>query len=79
FRLEHLQPTSDTEKYLVYIGNGNSTILRAQYNDPADVSAPPQVWMVEDTGNVNRLHSWSLVDVAAKTTTYLENYNPPNY
>lgn len=79
FRLEHLQPTSDTEKYLVYVGTGTSTILRSQFNDPSDVGATPQVWMVENTVNANRLHSWSLVDVAAKTTTYLENYNPPNY
>lgn len=80
FRLEHLQPTSDTEKYLVYIGNNSSPMIRSVFNDPADVGNPRQIWMIENTvGNANRLHSWMLVDVAAKTTTYLENYNPPNY
>lgn len=79
FRLEHLQPTSDVEKYLVYIGNNSSSMTRSAFNDPADVGAPQQVWMIENTANVDRLHSWSLVNVAAKTTTYLENYNPPNY
>lgn len=80
FRLEHLQETSDTGKYLVYVGTGNSTLLRSVFNDPADVGNPLQIWMIENAaGNASRLHSWSLVDVVAKTTTYLENYNPPNY
>lgn len=79
FRLEHLQPTSDTVKYLVYIGNNSSSMTRSAFNDPADVGNPQQIWMIENTANLNRLHSWSLVNVTAKTTTYLENYNPPNY
>ncbi|MBF0407826.1 MAG: carboxypeptidase regulatory-like domain-containing protein [Candidatus Riflebacteria bacterium] len=79
FRLEHLKPTSDDEKYLVYIGNANSAMTTTTFSDPADIGAPVKTWTVENIANVNRVHSWSLVTVSANTTTYLENYNLPNF
>ncbi|MBF0501920.1 MAG: carboxypeptidase regulatory-like domain-containing protein [Candidatus Riflebacteria bacterium] len=84
FRLEHLHPTSDVYKYLIYVGNANSTLTTAGMTDPADVGTGGSgfgkaVWLMEDTNNVSRIYSWSMVDVTVAITTYLSNYNNPDY
>ncbi|MBP7635499.1 carboxypeptidase regulatory-like domain-containing protein [Candidatus Ozemobacteraceae bacterium] len=75
FRIEHLLPTTDDEKYLVFVGIGSSFVTTQNGTLAADFSNPKQVWIVENPNNVNRRHSWSLVDVKENTTTYLQNFN----
>ncbi|RCK80077.1 MAG: Cna B domain protein [Candidatus Ozemobacter sibiricus] len=81
FRLEHLQPTTSTMKYLVWIGTAASpspTMTSAAYTEAADQSNPKVVWYQENVADPNRVHSWSLVDVYPDTTTFLQNFNLPN-
>lgn len=63
FKLTHLEPTTDSVKYLVYAGLGNSfSIITASGT--------------EDISNPNRVDSWAQVNVTQNTSTYLVNYDP---
>ncbi len=80
FRLEHLQPTTSTTKYLVFIGTtSNAIISTIAVQDAADTNVPPATWYQENLASAQRKHSWALVDVTANTTTFLQNFNLPNY
>lgn len=81
FRLEHLYPSSDDLRYFVYVGNGSSYLPTYNFIDPADQGVTKQVWLTPDLdfSNPNLIHAWNDVPVTAQTTTYLENYNLPNY
>ncbi|HNX78050.1 MAG TPA: carboxypeptidase regulatory-like domain-containing protein [Candidatus Rifleibacterium sp.] len=69
FKITHLDPGY----YLVYIGENNSkpVFKTVTYLYPADIS-----WTIEDhVLNVDRIHSWSVVNVSAGITTYLTTYD----
>ncbi|MDN5278186.1 MAG: hypothetical protein PWR01_2151 [Clostridiales bacterium] len=65
FKLTHLEPTSDSVKYLVYVGKGISGIWLTSVFE-------------EDLTNPDRIESWGLVEVLPDTSTYLVNYEPTN-
>ncbi len=91
FRITHLIPTLELTgdvwgpnhlytrfQYVVYIGTNPSEIRTTVFNDPADVGATKQLWWIEDTSNPDRFHSWNC-EVRENTTTYLSNFDQPNF
>jgi hypothetical protein len=81
FRFENLSPTDATNKYLVYVGTGNATISLDLYHDPLDIGSGTAkfFWYMENRSQTEFRQVWTEVVVKEKTTTYLQNYQMPNF
>lgn len=82
FRLEHLQPTTSTMKYLVFVATTatpSESFLTPMKKTNFETASSDVFWWQENPKDPNRSHSWPLVDVTANTTTFLQNFNLPNY
>jgi hypothetical protein len=94
FRLEHIEPSTlpqtnpadEVAGYVVYVGEGTSHLEGIPwypYDDDGDpnTSPPEYVWYRPGSSIEPGAfrHRWDFVKVKPNTTTYLHNYDKPNY
>ncbi len=75
YKVTHLAPTTETKKYVVYIGPGSLIpTLLTRTQRIKDEAVTFSWWVPSDIGSVQ---VWPNVSVSSNTTTWLSNYDPP--
>lgn len=77
FRIEHVEPTDEKTSYVVYIGK-DSSILKVKL-DQIPTKVGTCTFYIPDSDNINEVHRWDRVTIESNTTTYLHNFDLPNY
>jgi len=80
FKISHLDPTSETMKYLIFIGKNSENIettfttTTSSFAVGEDVISVVNKWYDIKTDDADTIHSWKFIDVAAQKTVFLTNF-----
>ncbi len=85
FRIEHVEPTDEKTSYVVYVGKNSSTVKAKIEKIPVVIKADDKsepatcTFYIPDSINVDQIHLWERITIESNTTTYLHNFDLPNY
>ena len=87
FRLEHIEPSTLPEDnpadeiagYVVYVGRAGPPVPMLRGATATACLQNRYIWYRPDVTSPGFLHLWTFVKVKPNTTTYLHNWDAPNY